>query len=35
MIWIDPEHDIVFVWHWYQDQAMDGMIQRIMAAVSK
>ncbi len=32
-IWIDPEHDIVFVWHWHQNQAMDGMVQRIMAAV--
>jgi hypothetical protein len=31
-IWIDPEHDIVFVWHWHQG-AMDGMIQRILAAV--
>ena len=33
-IWIDPDHDIVFVWHWHQGQAMDGMIQRIVAAVS-
>jgi CubicO group peptidase (beta-lactamase class C family) len=32
-IWIDPDHDIVFVWHWHQGQAMDGMIQRIVAAV--
>jgi CubicO group peptidase (beta-lactamase class C family) len=32
-IWIDPEHDIVFVWHWYKSQSMDGMVQRIMAAV--
>ncbi|HZU25476.1 MAG TPA: serine hydrolase, partial [Bryobacteraceae bacterium] len=21
-IWIDPEHDIVFVWHWYRNAAM-------------
>jgi CubicO group peptidase (beta-lactamase class C family) len=34
-IWIDPEHDIVFVWHWHRGNAMDGMIQRIMAAVAK
>ena len=34
IIWIDPAHDIVFVWHWYADRAMDGMIQRIMAAVT-
>src|SRR5277367_6462850 len=33
-IWIDPDHDIVFVWHWYQNRAMDGMIQRIVAAVN-
>jgi CubicO group peptidase (beta-lactamase class C family) len=33
-IWIDPEHDIVFVWHWFQGQAMDGMVQRIVAAVT-
>ncbi|HUI54688.1 MAG TPA: serine hydrolase [Bryobacteraceae bacterium] len=33
-IWIDPEHDIVFVWHWHQNRAMDGMVQRIVAAVS-
>jgi CubicO group peptidase (beta-lactamase class C family) len=32
-IWIDPDHDIVFVWHWHQGRAMDGMIQRIVAAV--
>lgn len=33
-IWIDPEHDIVFVWHWYENRAMDGMVQRIMAAIT-
>ncbi len=33
IIWIDPEHDIVFVWHWHQGKAMDGMVQRIMAAI--
>ncbi len=33
-IWIDPDHDIVFVWHWHQNRAMDGMIQRIVAAVN-
>jgi CubicO group peptidase (beta-lactamase class C family) len=31
-IWVDPDHDIVFVWHWHQG-SMDGMIQRILAAV--
>jgi CubicO group peptidase (beta-lactamase class C family) len=33
-IWVDPEHDIVFVWHWYENRAMDGMLQRIVAAVT-
>jgi CubicO group peptidase (beta-lactamase class C family) len=33
-IWIDPDHDIVFVWHWYQGRAMDGMVQRIVASVT-
>lgn len=33
-IWIDPEHDIVFVWHWHQGGAMDGMIQRMLAALN-
>jgi CubicO group peptidase (beta-lactamase class C family) len=32
-IWIDPEHDIVFIWHWYRNAAMDGMLQRIVASV--
>jgi len=32
-IWIDPDHDIVFVWHWHQGSSMDGLIQRILAAV--
>ncbi len=33
-IWIDPEHDIVFVWHWHENQAMDGMVQRIVSSVN-
>jgi CubicO group peptidase (beta-lactamase class C family) len=32
-IWVDPDHDIVFVWHWHQGN-MDGAIQRILAAVT-
>jgi CubicO group peptidase (beta-lactamase class C family) len=35
IIWIDPEHDIVLVWHWHESgKAMDGMIQRIVASVT-
>ncbi len=35
IIWIDPDHDMVLVWHWHGAQAMDGMVQRLMAAVTK
>lgn len=35
LIWIDPEHDIVLVWHWHDSgKAVDGMIQRIVASVT-
>jgi CubicO group peptidase (beta-lactamase class C family) len=35
IIWIDPEHDIVLVWHWHEPgKAVDGMIQRILASVT-
>ena len=33
-IWIDPEHDIVIVWRWHQNSGMDGLIQRVLAAVT-
>jgi CubicO group peptidase (beta-lactamase class C family) len=33
-IWIDPDHDIVFIWRWYRDRAMDGMLQRIVASLA-
>jgi CubicO group peptidase (beta-lactamase class C family) len=32
-IWIDPEHDLVFVWHWHRGQAMNGMIGKITEAI--
>jgi|SRR5579872_3504044 len=35
IVWIDPEHDIVLVWHWHEPgKAVDGMIQRIVASVT-
>ena len=34
IIWIDPDHDIVVVWRWYDNSAMDGFIQRIEAAIT-
>jgi CubicO group peptidase (beta-lactamase class C family) len=34
IVWIDPAHDIVLVWHWHKGGgAMDGLVQRITAAV--
>jgi CubicO group peptidase (beta-lactamase class C family) len=36
LIWIDPEHDIVLVWHWHRSgNAVDEMVGRIVAAVVK
>ena len=32
-IWIDPDHDIVLVWHWHRGNAMDGMIGKLMDAL--
>jgi CubicO group peptidase (beta-lactamase class C family) len=34
-IWIDPDDDIVFVWHWYKGQSMDGMVKRILASITR
>ena len=35
IIWVDPDHDIVMVWHWHEGgKAVDGMVQRIVAAVA-
>jgi len=34
IVWIDPEHDIVLVWHWSQsNKAVDEMIRLILASV--
>jgi len=35
IIWIDPEHDVVLVWHWHEPgKAVDEMIRRIVASVT-
>jgi CubicO group peptidase (beta-lactamase class C family) len=35
IVWIDPEHDVVMVWHWHEGgKAVDGMIQRIVGSVT-
>jgi CubicO group peptidase (beta-lactamase class C family) len=33
IIWIDPDDDIVLVWHWHDDKALDGMIARVVGSV--
>ena len=33
-IWIDPQHDIVFVWRWFNNEARDGMLEKIVSAVT-
>ncbi len=33
-IWIDPEHDIVVVWRWFQGEAMNGFLEKVLAAVT-
>jgi CubicO group peptidase (beta-lactamase class C family) len=36
IIWIDPDHDIVLVWHWHEPgSAVDGLIQRILASINR
>jgi hypothetical protein len=34
-IYVDPEHDLVAVVRWIGDNAMDGMVERILAAWKK
>lgn len=33
IIWVDPEHDLVVVWRWYNDGSADEFFKRILAAV--
>lgn len=33
-VWIDPQHDIVFVWRWFNNDARDGTLERIVSAVA-
>ena len=35
IVWIDPDHDVVLVWHWAgAGKAVDGMVARIVASVT-
>ncbi len=34
IIWVDPEHDMVLVWHWYENRALDGLLQKLVASVT-
>jgi CubicO group peptidase (beta-lactamase class C family) len=31
---VDPEHDLVVVWRWHSTPAMDGFLQRVIAAIN-
>jgi CubicO group peptidase (beta-lactamase class C family) len=33
MIYVDPEHDLVAVVRWIDNQAMDGFVKRLLAAI--
>ena len=33
IVWVDPEHDLVVVWRWYNDGSADELFKRILAAV--
>jgi CubicO group peptidase (beta-lactamase class C family) len=34
-VWMDPQHDLVIVYRWHDHQAMDGLIQRVVAAIAR
>jgi CubicO group peptidase (beta-lactamase class C family) len=33
IIWVDPQHDLVVVWRWYDDRSVDEFFKLILAAV--
>jgi CubicO group peptidase (beta-lactamase class C family) len=33
LVYVDPEHDLVVVARWIERSAMDGLVQRVIAAV--
>jgi hypothetical protein len=35
MIYADPEHDLVIVARWIERKAMDGLVQRVIAAMGE
>jgi hypothetical protein len=35
MIYVDPEHDLVAVIRWIDNNAMDGMVKKILEALPK
>jgi CubicO group peptidase (beta-lactamase class C family) len=34
MIYVDPEHDLVVVMRWIEDEAIDGFIKRLLASIN-
>jgi CubicO group peptidase (beta-lactamase class C family) len=33
IIWLDPEHDLVVVWRWHEDQKADELFKRVIASI--
>ncbi|HYX72892.1 MAG TPA: hypothetical protein VE732_08980, partial [Nitrososphaera sp.] len=31
-IWVDPQHDLVIVWRWHQEN-LDELIKRVLASI--
>ena len=34
MIYVDPEHDLVVVMRWIEDDAIDGFVKRLLASLN-
>jgi CubicO group peptidase (beta-lactamase class C family) len=35
LIWVDPEHELVVVARWVEGSAVDGLLQRVLASVTR
>jgi hypothetical protein len=35
MIYVDPEHDLIIVARWIENNALDGLIQRVLKSIVK
>jgi CubicO group peptidase (beta-lactamase class C family) len=35
MVYVDPENDLVVVARWIENNALDGLVQRVLASVNR